>query len=281
MPFLEYINMLVNIACLQGKQEELSRAKLLGEFKDIEVTNTDPIITKITQIYTHPESPYPCLGTVKATMDGFIIPQVGDCFFWITIAQGGPVILEDFGSGENRLDRFNSICSQQMSKATSIWSFASLWEQSHHKTSIERLVSYYVHSVTNQLPVAAYASWLGAKGAFLKHPLDQTRTDTYFVGIDMSFMDNTSNIVGLLENHLCNNVLKTKLSRTEEHFIRKFVAEYIRYKSLDRAMIVAKHDGIAENRFEAMCKEIGNMYNRIAGDEKKKKEFINNQRNLK
>jgi hypothetical protein len=273
--------MLVNIACLKGNSEELNRAKLLGEFREIDVTNTDPIIAKITEIYKHPDSPYPRLGTVKATLDGFIVPQIGDCFFWVTIDQGGPIILEDFGSGNDRLDRFNSICRQQMSRGASIWAFAELWNQSHHKSSIERLVSYYVHNVTSQMSVSAYASWLGGRGNFVRLPEDHSKEDTYCVGIDMSFLDNSSNLVGLLENHICNKVFKGDLSKNDQRFIHKFVVKFVLYKSIDTKAIVSKNDGITESRFETLCRDITNMYNKIASNEKWKAEFSANKRNIK
>lgn len=229
--------MLVNIACLDGNCNDVAHARVLAVIKRHEINNIYDIGEVLAKVYTDPKCPYPVIGTVEADRFGIIKPHLCDKFFWITVAPNGPVIIDDFGAGRNRLDRFHFICAKAAKNKTSIWDFANEWKNTHHKSSIEALVHGYVHYVTMACLESDYCEWLGATGVFDKPPYDCSDGNCLCVGLDVSSMDTTCELSAILEDHYFKHMIK-KHDLTEEARGRQSVTNFMFYKGLAPNLLV-------------------------------------------
>lgn len=253
--FLERI-MLISIACLTGSPDNMARARVFGIMKNIEVKNQNDVLKAITKLYRHPKSPFPCIGTVRAGIDGIVAPANCDTFMWITVNEGGNVILDDFGSGDrtNRMDNFNRICQIAMKRCQSIWKFSEMWTLSHHKTSIEALVRNYVNFVTMTQPRSSYLSWLGASGAFTRAPFHSSE-ELYYVGIDMSSIDNTQSVKAVLEDAFFREFVK-KHDNSLEIQGGAFISRFLESRRIHAEAKINSSRTFDERRMESLKKEM-------------------------
>ncbi|MGN1392769.1 MAG: hypothetical protein ACI4V7_01785 [Succinivibrionaceae bacterium] len=223
--------MLINIACLEGDPDRLSSAKLVALRSNLQVTSLKEVINAISDLYKFKDSPLPYIGNVKATSDGLLIPSIGNLFLWIVLQDSySNIILDDFGSGsqKNRMSSLDSSCRQNMLYKKSIWEFANNWSLTHHKTSVERLVSYYVNYVGNHQEVFVYKKWLKAIGSFLISPIHNDKNLRFYVGIDLSCLDSSNSLKGVLETsivkqHNLNILGNKKLEKEIIFFVSKFM----------------------------------------------------------
>ncbi len=266
------LGMKVDIHCLQGDPTNLAKAKSLAMISSIEVNSIDDITRQIATIYQDPCSPYPRIGTVRATQTGLIIPSIGECFFWITISDGGVMILEDFGSGRDRLDHFYAICNNHLKKCSSIWDFEQLWNGSHHKTSTEKLVSNYINHICCTTPNSSYSSWLGAKIVYEQTPLGKI-----FCGIDLRTLDTSSSLAGNLEESLYKSFIRGRLERFDEIFIKRLVKAYLLHKEISLSATITDHKNeISNKQFLIMCNDLNNVFKKFFKHKKDQEAFINN-----
>ena len=249
--------MLISIACLTGSPDNLARAQVFGIMKNIEVKSQNDVLMAMMKLYRHPKSPFPTIGTVKSGIDGIVAPTNSDTFMWITLNEGGNVILDDFGSGDrtNRMDNFNRTCQIAMKRCQSVWKFSEMWGLSHHKTSNEALVRNYVNFVTMTQPRASYASWLGASGSFLRSPLRPSSEEFYCVGIDMSFIDNTKSVKAILEDAFFQEVVKTHNSSLEIQG-GAFIARFLENKRIHAEVELNSSRNFDAKRVESLKKEM-------------------------
>lgn len=262
--------MKVDISCLQGDIDHLSRAKTLAVIKDFEVNSPDEIITQIARIYKEPNCPYPRIGTTVATSEGFIVPSIGDCFFWVTISNEGVLILDDFGSGPDRLQKFYGICAQSASQCQSIWEFANKWSNTHHKSSIERLVTSYIHHVCSTTPSSRYVNWLGAKSVY-----EQTQNGKIYFGINLSYIDTTSNITCICHDYIWHNFIKKNNDKFEEAFVKEIVTQYFKYQGIDKNTNVSeKPNDISQKDFSLICNDFANLLKKMFKTKQAKEEFL-------
>lgn len=250
--------MLISIACLSGSADDLSRAKLITLIRNLEANNVNDVINHLASIYRHPKSPYPIMGTIKTEINGLIVPSLGNKFIWVFVQDGGNVILDDFGSGNgtNRMDNFNNVCRQAMKSCKSVWNFAEIWQRSHHKTSIEALVHNYVNFVSISENRGSYSSWLGASGSFQRPPFSENKDERFYVGIDVSTMDNRNSIKGLLENAYYKAFIN-KHSIVDEITGRKFVKAFMNSKRLHPEAVLSRNPhGIDAEKLKQLTQEM-------------------------
>ncbi len=275
--------MKVNITCLQGNPDNLIRAKTIAAIKNCEVSSTKDIIKQIAAIYKDVQCPYPFVGTLKATTDGFLIPSIGDKFIWITIVQEGYLVLEDFGAGNNRLERFYITCASASTHCKSIWEYIESWNLTHYKSSIERLVSGYIHYVCSTMPYSQYSKWLGAQILY-----EQTPNGQVFFGIDMSKLDTTSNIACKAQDFLWQNYIKKDMDRKQEKFVKKLISQYLDYKGIDSKKDISESSVFEQNvshltpkDFTDICNDLSYIMKKVLKTEEIKEEFIRGELPLK
>lgn len=258
--------MLIDIYCLKGDPHKMEQAEIVGTLIRKQVFKFDDILELITNIYQDVNTPFPYIGNVEANSKGLIIPSVGNFFFWVILSKTSDVIvLDDFGASltSNRITVLNKMCERAASDRNSIWQFADKWQMSHHKTSIERLVSYYVYYVVNHFNAKDYRSWLMADGYFVQAPFDENLNKYHYTGIDMSILNNTALLSGKLETAIFNSDQANRINPLTQRKIRAFVKDYLKIKKINPATEVSE-DGsgrksgnvISLSRFESLKNDV-------------------------
>ncbi len=292
------VTMLVNVSCLNGSADNLtSIKKLVSIQKDIK--NFQDVCAILTAIYQDKKAPYPIIGTVTGTKEGFLIPDIGSNLFWISIIPNmqKPLLLNDFGipsssdnneapnttKHNNRLATLMRVCQQCMRRKISIWRLASILSMRDYDTATERLIHFYVHYVLSHCTADEDTSWLGAMGNFYNIPALHI-TSQYCVTIDMSSLTNNNSVAGQLENHLAKNCFPNGLSRFEQTFIRKLVSMFLANKDVayDSQLVANKSKvGVTQKQFDSLWKNINNLYHKNFTSEAAKYDLISDRRGLK
>lgn len=268
--------MLISIACLHGDYNEFPSVKLDGIIKDLEVNSFNDVLRHLANIYAHPQNPYPIIGNVKATEKGLLIPNIGNRFFWFYVQDNYTnIILDDFGSGKGVINSLNTICHNSLFRMASIWEYNNSWSRTHHKTSSERLISYYVNYVINNTEKEKYTDWLGATGEFFVDLSDPEKNERFYVNIDMRLVDNSNHLKGILEAKLINHINKYDQETQKE--VRHIVEQFMFTKHLDEATNVAtttnkNSSGFPLSKVESLSKDLISSYN------KTKKIFAKNKK---
>lgn len=258
--------MLIDIYCLKGNPQKIEQSQIVGSLTGKQVFKFDDILELIKGIYQDVKTPFPYIGNVEANNRGLIIPSIGDYFFWVILSKTSDIIvLDDFGASltSNRITVLNNMCTKAASDKNSIWEFADKWQLSHHKTSIERLVSYYVYYVRNHYNATDYKSWLMADGYFVQAPFDENQNKYHYTGIDMSVLNNTERLSGRLETAIFNSNPNHRITPFLQREIRIFVNDYLKSKRIAPNTAV-NDDGsarkgsvtISAGRFESLKNDI-------------------------
>ena len=238
--------MLIDIYCLKGNPQKIEQAEIVGSLIRKQVLKFDDILDLIAGIYQDANSPFPYIGNVHASTNGLVVPSVGNYFFWVILSKTSDVIvLDDFGAAltNNRISVLNNICTRAAGEKNSIWDFASKWSLTHHKTSTERLVSYYVYFVKNHFEADDYASWLKADGYFVQAPFDEYMSKYHYTGIDMSSLDSSDRLSGMLETAIFRSIPNNRISQALQKEIHRFVSEYMKYRKLPSDTTVSEKSG--------------------------------------
>ncbi len=256
--------MLINVACLESNKDDIAHANLLALLEKQEVSSLDDIAAILGQIYEDPNCPYPMLGTVKANSSGIIHPKLSNKLFFITIVQGGPIILEDFGAGKNRLDNLKRFCALCAQKKYSIWEFASEWKRTHHKTSIEALVYKYVDYVCSAYPESSYKQWLGAEEYIEQIPFLNNKTSLHIV-VDLSSFDTSTYLQPTLEDFFFKQVVK-KHNRELEAKAQMVVRNFMEFRGLTEDLIIGEspeNNYVSHDKLDSIKKSLMAHYSKM------------------
>jgi hypothetical protein len=264
------VSLLIDAYFLRGDYRHIEQTKVLGSLVKRPVSGVDDVLEILGQVYRDANSPFPFIGNIKALSNGLVVPNVGDCFFWFIVSNDSDtIILEDFGSSDkaNRISILDQICNSAATQKNSIWTFAESWLRTHHKTSTERLVSYYVHYVKTHFYNDEYRDWLGADGTFVQAPFDISTNKYHYTGIDLRSIDSTSQLRGQLESDVFNSDSAVRISPGEQREIRIFVSEYMVSKRIPLDTVIDNHGlkdvhCVSVSKYEAIRNDILSIYSK-------------------
>lgn len=233
--------MLVSVACLNGNYENVEIANTICLHSNVNISSFEDITTILTDLYSHPDSPYPFIGTTKATKNGFLIPQIENNFIWIFMQNTGNLDLNDFvntsfSSDSNRIDSLKQFCEKAMQKKISFWKLHDYLVNSRYRSSIEKILSYYVYYVSENLESSQYESWLKASIIECVAPFDKKKIRQSYIGIDLSYFDTCNKLGNILEQRLCTN--SRDVSKENQQNIKNLIMWYLNQEKINYNTIV-------------------------------------------